>query len=173
LKEGLLTAKGEFIVILMLILFLKDWLYKTIPYFKIQVVVQTRWGHLNRNYSIDKIQAFALDAHFTLEQVGLLNCILSILMELPGMEKAMYSRCGNWEVIPLRRLRFKLSRSVKSFQISRKCRYLLNFAIKCHVPNNLDGTKVAPKISAKTRFEYYNQNLLGSRQSSWNVAFIE
>ncbi len=34
-------------------------------------VVQTRWAHINRNYSIlTKIQAFALDAHFTLEQVG-------------------------------------------------------------------------------------------------------
>jgi hypothetical protein len=33
LKEGLLSAKGEFIAILMLILYLKR-LYKTIPYFK-------------------------------------------------------------------------------------------------------------------------------------------
>ena len=30
-------------------------------------VVQTRWGHINRNYStLTKIQAFALDAHFTI-----------------------------------------------------------------------------------------------------------
>jgi cellulose synthase/poly-beta-1,6-N-acetylglucosamine synthase-like glycosyltransferase len=28
------------------------------------LVVQTRWGHLNRNYWLTKIQAFALDAHF-------------------------------------------------------------------------------------------------------------
>ena len=51
----------------------KDWLYQTIPFFKNQKVgvVQTRWAHLNRNYSLlTKIQAFALDAHFTLEQVG-------------------------------------------------------------------------------------------------------
>ena len=34
-------------------------------------VVQTRWGHINRDYSVlTKVQAFALDAHFTLEQVG-------------------------------------------------------------------------------------------------------
>ena len=33
--------------------------------------MQTRWGHLNRDYSIlTRVQAFALDAHFTLEQVG-------------------------------------------------------------------------------------------------------
>ena len=34
-------------------------------------VVQTRWNHINKNFSLlTKIQAFALDIHFTLEQVG-------------------------------------------------------------------------------------------------------
>ena len=74
LKEGLVNAKGEFIVIFDAdFLPQTDWLKQTIPYFKDEQigVVQTRWSHINRNYSIlTKIQAFALDAHFTLEQVG-------------------------------------------------------------------------------------------------------
>jgi len=74
LKAGLKTAKGEFIAIFDAdFLPKKDWLKRTVPYFKDGNigVVQTRWGHLNRNYSVlTKIQAFALDAHFTLEQVG-------------------------------------------------------------------------------------------------------
>ncbi|WP_242133591.1 cellulose synthase family protein [Aestuariivivens marinum] len=74
LKEGLKIAKGEFIAIFDSdFLPKKDWLKQTIPYFKDKNigVVQTRWGHINRNYSIlTRIQAFALDAHFTLEQVG-------------------------------------------------------------------------------------------------------
>ena len=74
LKAGLKTAKGDFIAIFDSdFLPKKDWLKRTVPYFKdSQIgVVQTRWGHINRNYSIlTKIQAFALDAHFTLEQVG-------------------------------------------------------------------------------------------------------
>ncbi|MGS2725311.1 cellulose synthase family protein [Psychroserpens sp. BH13MA-6] len=74
LKEGLKLAKGEFIAIFDAdFLPRKNWLKRTIPYFKDDEigVVQTRWGHINRNYSIlTKIQAFALDAHFTLEQVG-------------------------------------------------------------------------------------------------------
>jgi len=74
LKDGLETAKGEFIAIFDADFLPKpDWLLKTIPNFKNSKVgvVQTRWGHLNRNYSIlTKIQAFALDAHFTLEQTG-------------------------------------------------------------------------------------------------------
>ncbi|WP_299669326.1 cellulose synthase family protein [uncultured Polaribacter sp.] len=74
LKEGLKIAKGEFVAIFDAdFLPQKDWLLKTVPYFKDAEigVVQTRWGHINRNYStLTKIQAFALDAHFTLEQVG-------------------------------------------------------------------------------------------------------
>ncbi|OIQ23353.1 cellulose synthase family protein [Lacinutrix sp. MedPE-SW] len=74
LKEGLEVAKGEFIAIFDAdFLPKKDWLKKTIPHFidRNIGVVQTRWGHINRNYStLTKIQAFALDAHFTLEQVG-------------------------------------------------------------------------------------------------------
>ena len=74
LKEGLDIAKGEFIAIFDAdFLPSNDWLKKTVIYFKDQEigVVQTRWGHINREYStLTRIQAFALDAHFTLEQVG-------------------------------------------------------------------------------------------------------
>jgi cellulose synthase/poly-beta-1,6-N-acetylglucosamine synthase-like glycosyltransferase len=74
LKEGLKIAKGEFIAIFDAdFLPDSDWLKKTVPYFKDEEigVVQTRWGHINRDYStLTRIQAFALDAHFTLEQVG-------------------------------------------------------------------------------------------------------
>jgi len=74
LKEGLTTAKGEFIAIFDAdFLPQKDWILKTIHHFndKDVGVVQTRWGHINRNYSLlTKVQAFALDAHFSLEQVG-------------------------------------------------------------------------------------------------------
>jgi hypothetical protein len=74
LKEGLKIAKGEFIAVFDSdFLPKKDWLYQTVPYFKDSEigVVQTRWGHINRDYSmLTKIQAFALDFHFILEQVG-------------------------------------------------------------------------------------------------------
>ncbi len=74
LKEGLQIASGEFIAV-----FDSDfvpgtnWLKETVPYFKDKKigVVQTRWGHLNRDYSLlTRIQAFALDFHFILEQTG-------------------------------------------------------------------------------------------------------
>ena len=74
LKEGLKIAKGDFIAIFDADFMPdSDWLKKTVIYFKDTEigVVQTRWGHINRDYStLTRIQAFALDAHFTLEQVG-------------------------------------------------------------------------------------------------------
>ena len=74
LKEGLITAKGEFIAIFDAdFLPQSDWLLQTVPQFENEEigVVQTRWSHINRDYSVlTQIQAFALDAHFTLEQVG-------------------------------------------------------------------------------------------------------
>ena len=74
LKEGLKIAKGEFIAVFDAdFLPQKNWLKLTLPHFyhdKIGVV-QTRWGHINRNTNLlTKIQAFALDFHFTIEQVG-------------------------------------------------------------------------------------------------------
>lgn len=74
LKNGLLTAKGEFIAI-----FDSDflpgpqWIKQTLAGFTSPQtgVVQTRWSHVNEDYSLlTRVQAFALDAHFTLEQTG-------------------------------------------------------------------------------------------------------
>ena len=50
-----------------------DFLLKTIPYFQNEKVgvVQTRWGHLNKTYSIlTELQAFGLNGHFAIEQGG-------------------------------------------------------------------------------------------------------
>ena len=103
LKEGLAIAKGEFIAIFDADFLPKsDWLKRTIPYFKNDKigVVQTRWGHINREYSIlTKVQAFALDAHFTLEQVG--RNIKGHFINFNGTAGIWRKTCiidaGNWE----------------------------------------------------------------------------
>uniref|UniRef100_UPI0040498CEC cellulose synthase family protein n=1 Tax=Gelidibacter sp. TaxID=2018083 RepID=UPI0040498CEC len=103
LKEGLKIAKGEFIAIFDAdFLPNPNWLKRTIPYFKDEKigVVQTRWGHLNRNYStLTKIQAFALDAHFTLEQVG--RSSKGHFINFNGTAGVWRKTCiidaGNWE----------------------------------------------------------------------------
>ena len=74
LKYGNEIAKGEFIAIFDAdFIPPPDFLKKTIPFFKDEKigVVQTRWGHINKDYSLlTKLQAFGLDAHFTIEQSG-------------------------------------------------------------------------------------------------------
>ncbi len=103
LKEGLKTARGEFIAIFDADFMPKaNWLLNTIPYFKNPEigVVQTRWGHLNRDYSLlTRVQAFALDAHFTLEQVG--RNSRGHFINFNGTAGVWRKQCildaGNWE----------------------------------------------------------------------------
>ncbi|NBW35981.1 MAG: glycosyltransferase [Cytophagia bacterium] len=72
LAHATTLAKGEFIAIFDAdFIPQQDFLRKTIPHFAQENigVVQTRWGHLNKNYSLlTQLQAFGLDAHFSIEQ---------------------------------------------------------------------------------------------------------
>jgi len=74
LRDGMKYANGEFIAIFDAdFLPRKDFLKKTIPYFKDESigVVQTRWEHINQDYSlITRLQALQLNVHFTVEQAG-------------------------------------------------------------------------------------------------------
>lgn len=74
LQYGLKRARGAFTAIFDADFVPKpDFLMKTIPHFENEHIgmVQTRWGHLNKDYSLlTKAQAFALNAHFTVEQAG-------------------------------------------------------------------------------------------------------
>jgi len=72
LKEGLAIAKGKYIAVFDAdFIPRKNFLKKTLSFFNDDNVgmVQTRWEHLNSNYSIlTKAQALALDGHFVIEQ---------------------------------------------------------------------------------------------------------
>jgi len=74
LAEGLKTAKGEFIAIFDAdFVPPEDFLMKVIHHFTNPKVgmVQTRWTHINRNYSfLTEVEAILLDGHFVLEHSG-------------------------------------------------------------------------------------------------------
>jgi cellulose synthase/poly-beta-1,6-N-acetylglucosamine synthase-like glycosyltransferase len=74
LQEGMKTAKGEFITIFDADFTPpEDFLLKTIHHFTDPKVgmVQTRWTHINRNYSfLTEVEAILLDGHFVLEHSG-------------------------------------------------------------------------------------------------------
>jgi len=73
LNLGLEKAEGEFLAIFDADFVPdKDFLYKTIPFFYERpkvALVQTRWGHINRNYSLlTRAQSIGMDGHFIIEQ---------------------------------------------------------------------------------------------------------
>jgi len=72
LDEGLNVAKGEFVAIFDADFTPpKDWIMKVIHHFAEPEIgmVQTRWTHINRDYSmLTQIEAILLDAHFIIEQ---------------------------------------------------------------------------------------------------------
>jgi cellulose synthase/poly-beta-1,6-N-acetylglucosamine synthase-like glycosyltransferase len=74
LEAGLKTAKGEFVAIFDAdFVPPPDFLLKCIHHFTDPKVgmVQTRWTHINRNYSLlTQVEAILLDGHFVLEHSG-------------------------------------------------------------------------------------------------------
>ena len=102
LKYGLKLAKGSYIAIFDADFVPRsDWLRKTICGFEDPKigVVQTKWNHINKNFSLlTKVQAFALDIHFTLEQVG--RNFNSYFLNFNGTagiwRKKAILKSGNW-----------------------------------------------------------------------------
>ena len=74
LENGMKVAKGDFILILDADFVPNpDLLQETIHHFTNDQIalVQTRWGHLNRNYNaLTRVQALFLDGHLELEQTA-------------------------------------------------------------------------------------------------------
>lgn len=165
LKEGLITAKGEFIAIFDAdFVPQEDWLLQTIPYFKDKNigVVQTRWGHLNRNYSVlTKIQAFALDAHFTLEQVG--RNSQSHFINFNGTAGVWRKECiidaGNWESDTLTE---DLDLSYRAQLKNWKFKYL----------ENVETPAELPAIVSAARSQQFRWNKGGAenfRKMKWRI----
>jgi cellulose synthase/poly-beta-1,6-N-acetylglucosamine synthase-like glycosyltransferase len=103
LREALPSAEGEFIAIFDADFVPDpDFLIKTLPYFSTSEVgmVQSRWTHLNQNYSLlTQLQAFALDAHFLIEQSGRNQQGAFINFNGTGgiWRKSCILDAGNWE----------------------------------------------------------------------------
>jgi len=104
LREGLKTARGEYIAIFDADFVPRpDFLLQTLPYLisdpKVGVV-QTRWEHLNSDYSfLTRVQAMALDGHFVIEQNVRNKAGFFINFNGTGgiWRKACILDAGNWE----------------------------------------------------------------------------
>ncbi len=102
LEEATPRAKGEFITIFDADFRPdKDFLLKTMAYFDDDSIgaVQTRWGHLNGDYSLlTQIQAISIDAFFLLEQQGRANGNLYLRFNGSGgiWRKKCIETSGGW-----------------------------------------------------------------------------
>lgn len=103
LANGLTSARGQFIAIFDAdFLPAPDFLVKTIPHFQDARVgaVQTRWEHINENYStLTQLQAFGLDAHFSIEQKGRDSggCLINFNGTAGVFRKQCILDAGNWQ----------------------------------------------------------------------------
>jgi len=102
LREGLEVAEGDFIAVFDADFVPDpDFILKTVGHFEDQKVgmVQTRWTHLNEEYSVlTRLQAFALDAHFMVEQMGRNSQQVFINFNGTGgiWRKSCIIDAGNW-----------------------------------------------------------------------------
>lgn len=102
LKEGLKSAKGDFVAIFDAdFIPQKTFLKNTLKFFANEKIgmVQTRWEHLNGNYSLlTRAQALALDGHFVIEQTVRNKAGFFINFNGTGgiWRKSCIEDAGNW-----------------------------------------------------------------------------
>lgn len=144
LKEGLKTAKGDFIAIFDAdFVPKKDFLKKTLKYFvKSKIgMVQTRWEHLNEDYSIlTKIQALALNGHFVIEQTVRNKAGFFINFNGTGgvWRKECIEDAGNWQDDTITE---DLDLSYRAQLKGWKFVYLRDFTTPAELPSEMNALK--------------------------------
>ncbi len=144
LQYGLKTARGTYVAI-----FDADFLPNpaflkaTIPSFSDPRigVVQTRWEHINEHYSLlTKIQAFFLDAHFSVEQAGRHLCgfFLNFNGTAGVWRKQTIQDAGGWQADTLTE---DLDLSYRAQMKGWKFKYLEDFGSPAELPADIAAFK--------------------------------
>lgn len=144
LRDGMQFAKGEFIAIFDAdFLPRKDFLKATVPYFEDEKVgvVQTRWEHLNQDYSVlTRLQALQLNVHFTVEQQG--RFAGDFMLQFNGTagiwRRATIDDAGGWEADTLTE---DFDLSIRSQLKGWKIMYLEKFDSPAELPADMNGLK--------------------------------
>lgn len=144
LKSGMEETDAEFIAIFDADFLPKeDFLLSCIPYFQDPNigVVQTRWEHINQNYSwLTKLQAIQLNVHFTVEQVGRMQS--QNFLQFNGTagiwRKQAIIDAGGWQVDTLTE---DLDLSIRAQLKSWKIKYLESFGAPSELPVEMNGLK--------------------------------
>ena len=144
LAAALPQATGEFIAIFDADFIPKsDFLIDTLPYFtnpKIGVV-QTRWGHINKDYSLlTRLQAFGLDAHFSIEQGArkASGSFINFNGTCGVWRKSCIENSGGWSSDTLTE---DLDLSYRAQMKGWKFKYLVNFTSPAELPSDIFALK--------------------------------
>ncbi len=170
LKEGLKTAKGEFVAIFDAdFVPSSDFLKKTLRYFVNSEIgmVQSRWEHLNENYSLlTKIQALALNGHFVIEQAVRNKSGFFINFNGTGgiWRKECIEDAGNWHADTLTE---DLDLSYRAQMKGWKFVFLRDFTTPAELPSEINAlkaqqfrwTKGAIETAKKLLPKVWNSNL--------------
>lgn len=144
LKEGMKIAKGDFIAIFDAdFIPQKEFLKRTLSYFTDEKVgmVQTRWEHLNGDYSIiTKAQALALDGHFVIEQSVRNKSGFFINFNGTGgvWRKQCIEDAGNWHADTLTE---DLDLSYRAQLIGWRFVFLKDFTSPAELPSEINALK--------------------------------
>lgn len=144
LRDAMSSAKGEFMAIFDADFLPKpDFLQRTIPYFNDKKigVVQTRWEHINESYSIiTRLQALALNVHFTVEQVGRMNG--EYMLQFNGTagvwRRQTIEDAGGWEADTLTE---DFDLSIRSQLKGYKIRFLEDVGSPAELPAEMNSFK--------------------------------
>lgn len=144
LKSATPSASGEFIAIFDAdFLPHPSFLLETLQHFTDELVgvVQTRWGHLNQEYSLlTRIQALQLNVHFTVEQLGrkLGNLMLQFNGTAGVWRKSTIEDAGGWEADTLTE---DLDLSYRAQLKGWKIVYLEDVIAPAELPSEINGLK--------------------------------
>ncbi len=145
LKEGLVTARGEFVAIFDADFVPRpDFLLKTIPHFHTDPrvgMVQTRWEHINFDYSLlTRTQAMALDGHFVIEQAvrNKVGFFINFNGTAGVWRKETIFDAGNWQADTLTE---DLDLSFRAQLRGWKFKYLNNVTSPAELPSEINALK--------------------------------
>ena len=163
LRYGVDIAEGEFIAVFDAD-FIPDpeFLNRTLPFFRDENIglVQSKWEHLNRGYSLlTRLQAFGLDAHFTIEQVG--RNAGGHFINFNGTGGIWRKKCiedaGGWESDTLTE---DLDLSYRAQLKKWKFKYLENLGSPAELPAEMNALKAQQFRWTKGAAECTRKNLL-------------
>ncbi|MBT6439510.1 MAG: glycosyltransferase, partial [Flavobacteriales bacterium] len=169
LAEATPIAKGTYIAIFDAdFLPKKNFLQDTIPHFqdKNVGVVQTKWEHLNKGYStLTSLQAFGLDAHFTVEQKG--RNFAGYFINFNGTAGIWRKSCildaGGWESDTLTE---DLDLSYRAQLKGWKFKYLEEVEAPAELPATMSALKTQQFRWSKGAAECTRKNLVRVLQSN-------